>query len=315
VEEVLYMTREGASTSRAWLLVPVLAILAVATLSFSAAARSAGARFFDSLRIAAPARVNVGISAAAGVNGNRSLQQVVSDMAADKASVTTDEADQAAPNLVVASQMAGFAAQLPRLRKDTPKFLVLGARTIQMSVDHNRLQTILHEAGRSDVVLATAVDGAVLAVQDPRAIRSQYGNCPVPDNSLQGQIAGPPPASTDNSDCLVLFESPSVAVTAPNGLDVHPLVEIGLELSGMTPEQAQEFLQTFDWKSTLGLAMPRFVRSYTLVEVNGAKGMLLGTAGRRGPTYVLIWAKNGMVYSLTGYGNPGEAIPMANSVQ
>jgi hypothetical protein len=299
VEEVLYMTREGASTSRAWLLVPVLAILAVATLSFSAAARSAGARFFDSLRIAAPARVNVGISAAA----------------ADKASVTTDEADQAAPNLVVASQMAGFAAQLPRLRKDTPKFLVLGARTIQMSVDHNRLQTILHEAGRSDVVLATAVDGAVLAVQDPRAIRSQYGNCPVPDNSLQGQIAGPPPASTDNSDCLVLFESPSVAVTAPNGLDVHPLVEIGLELSGMTPEQAQEFLQTFDWKSTLGLAMPRFVRSYTLVEVNGAKGMLLGTAGRRGPTYVLIWAKNGMVYSLTGYGNPGEAIPMANSVQ
>jgi hypothetical protein len=309
------MTREDASTNRAWLLVPVVAILAVASLSFSAAARSAGARFFDSLRIAAPARVHIGVSAAAGSNGNRSLQQVVSDMAADKASVTTDEADQAAPNLDAASQMAGFAAQLPRLRKDPPKLFVLGAHTVQISVDRNRLQTILREAGRSDVLLAPVVDGAVVAVQDPRAIRSQYGNCPVPDNSLQGQIAGPPPASTDNSDCLVLFESPSVAVTAPPSLDVEPLVEIGLELSGMTPKQAQGFLQTFDWKSTLGLAMPRFVRSYTLVEVNGAKGMLLGTAGRRGPTYVLIWTKNGMVYSLTGHGNPGDAIPMANSVQ
>jgi hypothetical protein len=28
----------------------------------------------------------------------------------------------------------------------------------------------------------------------------------------------------------------------------------------------------------------------------------------------LIWAKNGMVYSLVGYGSSGDAVPLANSL-
>ena len=39
------------------------------------------------------------------------------------------------------------------------------------------------------------------------------------------------------------------------------------------------------------------------------------TAGwRRGPAYVLVWSADGMVYSLSGYGSPAEAVPLASSV-
>ena len=52
-----------------------------------------------------------------------------------------------------------------------------------------------------------------------------------------------------------------------------------------------------------------------VVKVNGAQGTLLNMAGRRGPTYALLWSKNGIVYSLTGFGDPSDAVSLANSLQ
>jgi hypothetical protein len=104
-------------------------------------------------------------------------------------------------------------------------------------------------------------------------------------------------------------------VNAPAGLNLAQLAEIGLELAGMSPDQAKQFLQTVDWRATLGVSVPRFLRSYQGVTVNGAKGTLLGLGGRNGPTYTLTWQKNGMVYSLSGYGSSGDALSLAESVQ
>jgi hypothetical protein len=38
-------------------------------------------------------------------------------------------------------------------------------------------------------------------------------------------------------------------------------------------------------------------------------------AGRRGPGYALIWSKNGIGYTLTGFGDSGQAIPLADSLK
>ena len=83
----------------------------------------------------------------------------------------------------------------------------------------------------------------------------------------------------------------------------------------MTQQQAQQFLTNVNWKSTLGIPIPRYMRSYETVRVNGVQGTLLDMAGRRGPTYALLWAKNGRVYWLIGYGDSGTAVSMANSLQ
>jgi hypothetical protein len=104
-------------------------------------------------------------------------------------------------------------------------------------------------------------------------------------------------------------------VNVPPGLDIQHLAEIGLEVAGMNSTQSHDFLQTVDWKSTLSMTVPRFLRSYQAVKVKGAQGTLLTLAGRRGPGYTLIWAKNGMVYSLVGFGDSTEAVDLASSLK
>ena len=101
----------------------------------------------------------------------------------------------------------------------------------------------------------------------------------------------------------------------PSGLDVAGLAQIGLETAGMTAKQASDFLHTVDWKATLTLAVPRSLRSYQVVDIKGASGTLLTMAGRRGPGYALLWTKDGIAYSLTGFGDSSQAVTLADSLQ
>jgi hypothetical protein len=293
----------------------VLIVVLVAALAFAVTASGAGRRFFTSLRIQKPQPVNVNIPSFSGPNANRQLQDMVGGMLSKQAKVSLDEKDQPVTDAAAASRLAGFAAQLPSMRKDPPTLIVTGAHTIDAPVDRSQLRTILAEAGRPSVTLPSSLDGAQFTVRTPRAIRAQYGNCPVPvAATLQNQIQGPPPPTTDNGNCIVLMQGPPASADVPAGLDLDQLVEIGLELSGMSPNQSAAFQKTLDAKSTLVLSMPRGMRSYSEVELAGARGILVNTAGRRGPTYSLVWTKNGIVYALVGYGSPGDAVPLANSL-
>ena len=42
---------------------------------------------------------------------------------------------------------------------------------------------------------------------------------------------------------------------------------------------------------------------------------MLSMGGRRGPGYTLIWVKNGIAYSLTGFGESNQAVALADSLQ
>jgi hypothetical protein len=291
----------------------IVIALAAVSLTFTPV-RDLARRFLDSLRMQKVQAVNVDLSSFVGPNANHSVQQMVSQMISDKVVTTVNEQNQTADTPAAAAQLAGFPVKLFSGRKDAPKLEVGGAHAMNMTVDRARLQAIFNEAGRPDLVLPNSLDGAAFAVQLSRTVRAQYGNCPTRGGSSNG-ISDPPPASTEFSSCVVLSQGPSPVVNVPAGLDVGALAEIGLELAGMSPSQAQEFLHTVDWKTTLGMSLPRFMRSYEAVEINGVRGTLLNTAGRRGPTYTLVWAKDGMVYCITGFGNSGEAVTLAESLK
>jgi hypothetical protein len=271
-------------------------------------------KFYGSLRVQKVQAVNVNLSNFVGPNADSTLQGMVSQMISDKVTVTVNQEDQQATNAAVASQAAGFPVQLLGNRKDAPELAVGGKHAFDLTVDRARLQGIFKEAGRPDLDLPQSVDGATVAVTIPPMVRARYGDCPGRP-SATANIATPPPSSSQYSNCVQLTEGPSPEVKAPSDLDLDKLTEIGLELAGMTPSQAQQFLQTVSWKSMLGMAVPRFMRSYEAVKVNGVPGTLLSMAGRRGPTYSLVWAKNGMVYTLTGYGESGSALSLADSMQ
>jgi hypothetical protein len=243
---------------------------------------------------------------------------MVAKMISDKVVVTVNEQDQAASDPASATKLAGFPVKLISSRKDQPKLAVSGEHAINLTVDRSRLQAIFNEAGHPDLLVPQSLDGAAVAVQIPRAVQVQYGTCPTPTtatNAIASNVTGPPAASTQFSDCVRLREGPSPKVNVPPGLDVENLAQIGLEVAGMNPTQSHDFLQTVDWKSTLTMTVPRFLRSYQGVTINGTQGTLLTLAGRRGPGYTLVWAKDGMVYSLVGFGDSSEAVALASSLK
>ena len=296
-----------------------VAIIAVAAVALSLPpGRALVGRFFKSLRMQKVQAVNVDLSSFTDPNANPALHQMVAQMISDKVAVTVNEDDQPASDATAATKLAGFPVQLLGSRKDPPKLVVSGAHAINLTVDRNRLQAIFNESGHPELAVPQSLDGAAVAVQIPRAVQVQYGNCPTPTsatNAIASNITGPPASSTQFSDCVRLRQGPSPVVNVPPGLDVEHLAQIGLEVAGMNSTQSHDFLQTVDWKSTLSMTVPRFLRSYQAVKVNGAQGTLLTLAGRRGPGYTLIWVKNGIDYSLVGFGDSTQAVDLASSLK
>ena len=301
---------------RVWLVL-IVVVVAAGGLSIPAV-RNAALKSLQSLRMQKVQAVNADFSPYVDANANPTLHQMVTQMISDKVQVETNEEDHPVADLASARQMAGFDVQLLSARKDAPEIVVGGTHKIAVIVDRTRLQAIATEAGHPDLVLPQSLDGATVGVQVPRSVQVQYGTCPGPANAskvVADNITGPSPTTTEFSDCVRLREGPDPIVNVPNGLDVGGLAEIGLETAGMTPAQASDFLHTIDWKATLTLSVPRSLRSYQVVKVNGTDGTLLSMAGRRGPGYALIWTKNGIVYSLTGFGDSSQAIQLADSLK
>src|ERR1700688_3152415 len=310
------MTTAASSQRRVWLVLLVVTIGA-GNLGIPAV-RNAALKSLQSLRMQKVQAVNADFSPYVDANANPTLHQMVTQMISDKVQVEVNEEDHPVTDVAGARQLAGFDVQLLSARKDTPKLVVGGSHKIDVVVDRARLQAIATEAGHPDLVLPQSLDGATVAVQVPRSVQLQYGTCPTAANASQAvadNITGPSPTTTQYSDCVRLREGPAPIVNVPGGLDVAGLAQIGLETAGMTPSQASDFLHTIDWKATLTLSVPRSLRAYQVVRVNGTNGTLLSMAGRRGPGYALIWTKNGLVYSLVGFGDSSQAVGLADSLK
>lgn len=293
-----------------------MAILVVvaASLALPVGGMALGARFLDSLRIARPKTVGANLPVVGGTN-SRQLQYVVAGIVAETTTVASDEPDVSILNIDSASRLASFHPRVLHARSDPATYELLGAHSASTRVDRGQLRTLLDEAGFTRTPIPASLDNASVSFATPRGVRAQYGHCPEPlANTLQAQIQGPPPPSPDNGNCVVLTETPLALVAVPAGLDTSAVMTIALELLGMSPNQAREFQRLFSWRAALTLSPPRFMRSYELVSVHGAPAMLMITAGRRGPTYVLAWVEGGLVFTLSGYGSSADAVPYAQSV-
>jgi hypothetical protein len=273
--------------------------------------RGLAQRFLGTLRVEKVQPVRLDFSA---LDGNRPLQEMLRQMISDKVVVTADEKPQPASTAADASQLAGFSTHVLGARTDAPKFIVGGQHAFHMTIDRTRLQDIFDQAGRADLVLPATLDGANVSVNVPRSIMVEYGSCPEARPAGGTQPTPTQPRSGAWANCLALQEVPSPLVNMPSDLNLQQLAEIGFQLAGMSATQARNLGQTIDWKSTLVLPIPRFASSYSQVTVNGVQGTLIEGSGRRGPDYVLVWVKNGIIYGLVGHGDSSNAVALANSL-
>ncbi|HEY2457164.1 MAG TPA: zf-HC2 domain-containing protein [Candidatus Acidoferrum sp.] len=291
--------------------------LAAAILLISLAfpsARSFAQRLLSTLRVEKVQTVPVDF---AGFNGprDRVVQDAVGKMLSDDVVVTTNEKSLTASSKQDASKLAGFPMRLPAGLTEAPQFNVAGAHAFHMAIDRARLQDILDQAGRTDLILPASLDGATFSVQVPRSVHTAYGNCPHHD-AENGQQP-PAPSPTVATNCVFLIQAPSPTVNVPENLNLQQLAETALQLTGMSPTQARQFSQTVDWRSTLVLPVPSSVQSYESVAVDGVQGTMMQTNARRGngPSYAVIWVKGGIIYALFTTGDSNSALQLANSLE
>lgn len=287
------------------------ALLLALSLLFPAA-RSFAQRLLATLRVEKVQTVSLDFSSL-DTAGTRRLHDALQQMFSEKVVVTTNEKETDEPSQAAASQLAGFPVRLLPARVDTPRFRVSGAHAFHMTVDRSRLQDLVDQAGRTDLILPPSLDGATVSVQVPRAVEVSYGTCVVDRHSTEPPASPSSPTSTDA--CVSIIEAPSPTVNVPSDLNLQQIAEIGLQLGGMDAVQAREFCQSVDWKSTLVLPIPPLVQSYETVYINGVRGTLLHFPRRERASYALIWVDGGTIYSLVGQGDSGSAVQLASSLE
>jgi hypothetical protein len=250
--------------------------------------------------------------------------EMLQQLLADSVIKTKESRRLAVADREEAARLASMAVRLPELRTDAPQLTVNTESAFQFTASQQRLNTLLSVAGRADLQFPPELNGAQVAVDVPANVVARYGNCPV--ENLHEPTHGP------YDDCVVVSQVPVPTVVTTPELDLTGVAEFGLQLAGMTPEQAHLFSQTVDWTSTIAVPIPRNAATFETVAVDGVQGLMitglpdrqvvarLGEGSRNRvtklpPAYGLLWVHNGIMYSVGGFGNPALAQPLAASLR
>ncbi len=298
----------------AWALVAAVAVIAF-LVSF-APARAWAQKFLQMLRVQKVAVIPVDLPGITSEDvANNTNGKLLAQMISDSVVITMKPGE---PKLVstleAATQMAGFPVRSLTDLDPPANIHVQAEGAFHMTLDRDRIQDVLDQAGRSDVQIPASVNGSTVAVFIPRLVRLEYGNCP---NHATARRTGTPAFAIASSEsCISFFQARTPVVSVPPTLNLSALAEAGLEVAGMSPAEAHAFCQTVDWSSTLVIPLPRNGTSSRAVPVDGVTGTLIETAphGKFLGEYALIWIKNGIVYSVNGVGSPGRALAAVESL-
>lgn len=262
------------------------------------------------------------LNSVSSLENNQVFNQAMTHILSDSVTVTQPpEKPQPVPDAATASRLAGFKAHL--LAGQTPNSLMVRSTiTAQMKLDRDRLQSILDEAGRSDIRIPSSVDGAVVGLRVPAGIMASYGNCGEPvkltfkEKGWGARLGVAPATRSADGTCAKLNELPSPTASFPSEIDPAEIAKVGLEAAGLSPTEAANFTQTVDWTTTLVVPVLHGQTAYERVNVNGIEAVLLrprmaGNSGR----FNVVWVDNGIIYNLMGSGDDTAAINLASQIE
>jgi hypothetical protein len=294
--------QKETSMFRKWFAFPVVrigavAILVLALLLVFPSTRALASEVLKLFRVEQVAVLPIDTSNLEKLTGNETLGKQFSKLMSDSTEVTKEPAEPVSvADAAEASQAAGFKVRLPGGL--TPaSILVADSSAFVMKIDRAKAQALVDEVGRSDLILPETIDGAKISVKIPASVNATFGICP----SLEAE-------ETDLAerqkyrDCLIFGQSPSPSVNAPASVDIAELAQIGLELTGMSHEEAAALASTIDWTSTLVVPLPRNAGTYAEVSVDGVEGFLIQSDSKYDSQFALVWVKDGILYFISGSG-------------
>ena len=314
------MQQKEISMTKRWFSIPFVRfgtaalVLLMLVLAFPSTRALAG-ELLNLFRVQQVQVVSVDFTGLEQLTGDGALGNRFTELISDSVDMQQEPGEPvAAASAEEASQLAGFNVRIPA--DMTPSQInVTSAAAFSMTLDRAKAQALLDEAGRSDLVLPASVDGAEVSVDIPASVSVAFGTCPRPGSEVSGNTEQ---STTQRRypDCVILAQIPSPNVNAPADLDIEALARIGLEFTGMSPEEAAELTSTVDWTSTLLVPIPRNAAAHEQVSVDGVTGTLIQRPSGEGPQFALLWVKDGIIYAISGLGtNSEQALEMANSLR
>lgn len=291
-------------------------IVLVVTLSVSPV-RSFAGQFLGLFRVQQVSVIPIDTTGISQLSGDSTLGKQIGQLLSSSVKMTEKSGPpQSVATAEEASQLAGFTVRLPGVQTTTPQLTVQGRTAFSFVVDHARAQSLLDESGHQDLILPASLEGANIDVDIPAGVTAYYGNCPKPNSIEEGRpmnSSGLP--DWRYADCVILAQIPSPTVITPPDVDLEQLAEIGLQFTGMAPEQAHDFSQNVDWTSSLVIPIPKNAATYQEVDVDGVTGTLIQRPVDDAPQYALVWVKNGIIYAISGLGSDSaRATAMANAM-
>jgi len=313
------MQQQETSMPKRWFSFPLVRfgsaalVLLVLILAFPRTRALAG-ELLNLFRVRQVQVVPVDFTGLEQLTGDGALGNQFTELISDSVDMQQEPGEPvAAASAEEASQLAGFNVRIPAGMTPSQINVTSGA-ALSLILDRSKVQALLDEAGRSDLVLPASVDGAEISVDIPASVSVAFGTCPRPGS---GEPGNNEQSTTERRypDCVILAQIPSPSVNAPADLDIEALARIGLEFTGMSPEEAAELTSTVNWTSTLLVPIPRDAAIHEQVSVDGVTGTLIQRSSDETPQFALLWVKDGIIYAISGLGtNSQQAVEMANSL-
>ena len=188
--------------------------------------------------------------------------------------------------------------------------------------DSSKINSLIESLG-GESSFPDDIDGKELSMEFPASVRTVYS--PVGDTDQtaairpssdieEGSYEVVTPENSNNT--VTLLQSPSPQLTVPEGVDVQKLKDAMLDLPFWPQNIRQQLEGINDWSHTLPIPVNIAEEKTKEVDINGAEGLLLHRSGQNGESEynMVVWHKQGIVYSLSGNITSREALLYARSV-
>ncbi len=201
-----------------------IAILAIAMLMAFPTTRALASELLNLFRVQQVTVLPIDMSGMESLTGNEALGNKMNELMSYSTEITK-EADKpvTVTNASEASEAAGFAVRLPKAMT-AATILVSDSSAYSINIDREKIQAVLDEAGRSDLLLPEAMDGAEISINIPASVNATFGSCPeFKGDSNEYSVDRQVGMNTRYADCIVFGQIPSPIFQAPADLYMEDL--------------------------------------------------------------------------------------------
>jgi anti-sigma factor RsiW len=278
--------------------IAIFTVVAITAILFSfAPVRTMAASLLKIFRVQTVQIVPVDEDHMEAMKNNPEIKGLIEELEPE-IKVLTDSEPQKVDSLAEAAELVNFdiaeITALPEGLGDPSSIMVHKQRVVQMNLDKDLLEAIF-EAAEIEISLPDSLDEEPIVVTQPDTVIQKW--------------------QQDGKNVLEFVQMASPAIEYPDDLDLNALGVAGLQLLGMSKDEAEALAKTIDWANTLILPVPKNGQvSVTEISINGAKGFLFAEKDSDDEAAVM-WQNNGMSYFVNGDYAAEQMVEVAKSVK